>query len=130
MKWLTEAQVKKAAKTAKGALAITKTHWWQNANATEEELKEYWNVGGGHNPVAANICGLCLRYDESAEECGACPLRKVSKCYQSQSTYRLADNAWHDLKNAWHYDEPAKRLFNKWQKAAQKMYKVLLSLEK
>ncbi len=115
MRWLTQAEVKIAAKKSKrAAIACSKKHWKQNATATQKE------TAGKGGLTDEGLCALCQRYGEPS--CEGCPLKKSYKCYCCK-VYHDADDAYESWGNGYGSGK-----FSTWQKKAKAMYDKLCSL--
>ena len=116
MRWLTQAEVKIAAKKSKrAAIACSKKHWKQNATATQKETE-----AGKGGLTDDRLCALCQRYGEPS--CEGCPLKKSYKCYCCK-VYHDADDAYGSWDNGYGSGK-----FSTWQKKAKAMYDKLCSL--
>lgn len=116
MKWLTIEEVKKYATTPRKALEISIKHWWQNATATEKELRAYVREDGRYAPIRWRLCGLC-KYHHL--DCDVCPLKY---CY-NKSEYDQAVK----VLEVW-YNNETPETFKEWKQAARAMHKKLCSL--
>ena len=115
--YLTPAQVKAYATTPKKALAISKKHWWQNSQLTQEQLVK---VCSSNRTVSGKHCGLCAYY-----KCSNCLLRGNHTCSYENSPFDLAHSA-----DIVFYMSPTEANYKAFIEAAKNMHKVLCGLEK
>lgn len=107
MKWLTQAEVKKAAKKSKGAaIASCKKHWKQNYTATPVEIQAL-----ARRKVASGIF--------RGDPCKDCPLGP-DMCCGEYSKALNAFEVWAGDKTDVHFAE--------WQAKAKLMYDKICSL--
>ena len=95
IKWLTQAEINKAAeKSKKAAILISIEHWKQIRSATEKQYEEayFQKLVGDTN----TYCGLCQRY-----QCRQCPLSDESlKCCREWGNVRrtLHTTTWQTVR--------------------------------
>jgi hypothetical protein len=122
MKWLTIAEINKAArKSLKAALACACEHWRQLSEATPKELLA--GLRSGRVGIDASYCALCIRhgyvtagsYTNDGMECLRCS-ENVSwhKCFPRWRPARRALSAWER--------SPSSDNWKEWKKAAREMY--------
>lgn len=103
MKWLTQKEVRTAAKKSeRAAIACSKKHWRQLATAKESETRKKANSLSYNSPICEEYCALCVRFQNPQlsfkQNCRQCPLRKEKysltccKEYQAASTAFIAWN--------------------------------------
>ena len=117
MKWITEKQIKAAAKKShKAAIEMSKKHWMQVVTATKRELIDGYNKGlvdlwGTH-------CALCQRYSDGFGKCGKCILKDENTgcCREWETAVRYWD------------PDGNRRKYRAFQKDAKKMYERLCKL--
>lgn len=116
---LTREQVNTAAKTSENAaLESSIEHWWENIQATEEELLE-----AETDPIGWYMCALCVRH---ATGCALCLLAgEPGLSCDADSPYDIATNAY----IYWRRCQTAKN-WQTWRRAAETMHKVLCGLRK
>lgn len=123
MKWLSEAQIKKAAETSDlEAMKCSVEHWKQLWMAKAGELRKGQKKGKVN--TGYEHCALCERhYDTSCLP--TCPIRQIgiSIGYCDNTPYERADKAflnWLDGIGPWHT----------WKSAAKAEYEFLLGIYK
>lgn len=116
---LTIEQVHTAAKTSENAaLESSIEHWWENTQASEEELLEAETA-----PTAWNKCALCVCYDT---QCDLCPLGgEVGLGCETDSAYDIAAHAY----ACWEGSQTAEN-WQTWRSATKTMHEVLCGLRK
>lgn len=91
MKWLTQKEVKAAAKKSKkAAIACSVLHWEQILTATKEELCDFYD-NRSDDLVRSPYCALCCRFNDDAAECPKCPV--PDKCKTGGSVWSAASYA-------------------------------------
>ena len=128
MRYLTKKQINYAAKRGeKAAIKCSIRHWKELREASLEDLKN-WDSSGATIIVGHSACALCRRhstsqYDDTCVDCNACSLgRKLGSCGVSEcNPYRKADRVYNQYFKSW-------KLRRKWQRACDRMIKVLESL--
>lgn len=116
MNWLTEKQVKAAAKKShNAAVRCSQEHWWQLSTATRKEIDEApddWEV-----LVCASYCALCQRYFLC--KCKGCPLDP------QDDGPRDCCQEWRDMDRVFFGRHP---IWPLWRRAAKAMYKRLMQV--
>lgn len=126
MKWLTVKKVQKHATTPEKALSVTKKHWVQVVDATEEEIRAFrikyeyeYEIKNKYEQVhllSSGLCGLCVYY---YLDCLNCLIGKSGKgCKNKSSQYRRSAEAY----DAW---EKGKGPFEVFNEEASKMLKIV-----
>ena len=122
MNWLTQTEIKEAAKTVATAMDCSVKHWRQLATATFREL--VWAAKRfGTDLTNTYYCALCVKHGLCRENC---PIGKYSGDSVCGNTpYSKAADAWecflanHSLLN-----------YRKFHKAANREYRFLLKVRK
>ncbi len=119
MRWITQAQVKAAArKSDKASISMSMKHWFQLTTATKKEIIDGYNddkvdIWGEH-------CALCGRYSDGYENCGKCPLTDEgrSDCCEE----------WRNAVELWNPEDGYRWKHRAFQKAAKVLYKRICNL--
>src|SRR5512146_796974 len=93
IKWLTQAQVKAAAKKGrKAAIACSQEHWRQLSEARAKEMRQYASALSGEYEA---LCYLTGDGDSSDPHCEKCPIAVVDySCPNPEAAFRDAFKAW------------------------------------
>ena len=119
--YLTSEQVKSRAKSPKEALIVSQEHWEQNVKLTRRQLNILIKRCR-ENFICKDFCGLCLYDGQGAKHCAHCPAFIGTAC---------CDELWIKAFLALcHYQHShSVKSFKIWGKAANAVYKFLMSLE-
>ncbi len=122
MKWLTQKQVKEAAKKSpKAAHDCVIEHWTQLATCTFDELKKV--IKSKSNIINSCYCAFCSKYTKR-QLCSACPIRiKTRKDYCEKTFYYDARGYF----NVFLYDQTEDN-FDLFHKTAEEELKFLKTL--
>lgn len=124
MKWLTQAQVKAAAKTEKTAKICSELHWWQLGHCTEEELKKkvrQYPKDADMTMVSYCFCAFCARHSHiSCNSNGKCLLKNKMNCCGEYADARDAFEKWQD--------DPTPANFKAFQVKAKIMWRKIKNL--
>lgn len=116
MKWLTQKEIKAAAKKSeKAAIACSVLHWEQILTATKRDF---------HEPSAGTVysidCALCIRHMKHGRtQCCLCSLGKIKLC---------RDDTWQNARGAMDEYLDGKINFRQFRRKAQPMLDLLRSL--
>lgn len=126
MKWLSQKQIKEAAKKSpKAAHDCVIEHWTQLATCTFREFIAI--VKAEHqirNIIGSSACAYCLKYQGVRIVCDGCPVcEKTRKDYCEDTPFVNADEALGNFKR-----HSTQANFNLFHKAAKKELKFLKSL--
>ena len=123
MNWVTEKEVAEAAKTRKGAIAISRKAWLQRYRATKKELERIIDTGDWKGRryimIYESLCGLCVYYSydgRQGKNCGGCPLK--------ENDPDLCCSEWREVK-----DSVDNFNYKAYHKAAGRMYRRLLKIK-
>ena len=95
MKWLTQKQVKEAAKKSrKAAIECSRLHWEQLATCTKGELlAKTRQLSEYHDLIGCDYCSLCIRYRGDNSSCDECPISDDQNCVK-KSQWRKCYNTF------------------------------------
>ncbi len=123
MKWLTQKQIKQAARTEKTAIECSRLHWHQMATCTLEELNSKLRQLGYYTRlIRENYCALCQKYADEKGDCVKCPLGN-NNCNETN---------WHNAAYALRqfYRLPTQTSLAKFQTQAKIMEAIIAGLQK
>ena len=126
MRWLTQKEIKVAAKKSKrAAKKCSQEHWRQLSTATEDELKK--GLKKKRVSTRNKHCALCIRYD--CLICKGCPFADNSQLRDEWEDGRLnCPEIYWNVDRAFVLWRANKCPYSVFQQAAQKVYEALCEL--